>query len=136
MKTKKKLHNISEFDKLKDFWYQKLKESGFDDIESDEYNLKTWSSQIAAQDSTYRHAKETYYYLATQFLNDYKFKNSYERIVWEYHSNGISIRNIVKLLNEVRKEKTYRRAIHELLQRLRNAMKRKYYYRPNRENEQ
>jgi hypothetical protein len=88
-------------------WYKKLKKSGFDDIEQDEFYLKKWSNRfenLAASNDPehWFKPKQDYYYYATQFANTYKFKSNKEKLIWEYHSNGISMREIAKLLKKVR----------------------------------
>lgn len=90
----------SEFKELQSIWYAKLSRSGFTDIESDEFNVKRWSYNIK-QDSITHKAKEEYYQLAERFLNEFKFKNRREKIIWEYHSNGISVRDIADLLTRL-----------------------------------
>ena len=112
---------------LKEIWYAKLKEAGFDDIEQDEYKLKMWSNRVYIENPNpvQREAKETYYILASRFLHDYKFKNQKDKIIWEYHANGISMRNIVKILEDV-KIKTNRNAVCVIVNRLATEMKKMY----------
>lgn len=90
--------------KLQAEWYKKLKNEGFVDIEQDEDTLKTWASsdftEKTRQASTLYSQRAEYYYMANHFLNKYAFEDDKERIVWEYHSNGISIRNIAKILTK------------------------------------
>ena len=118
--------NKNQFNKLKAKWYKKLKASGFEDIELRHNNLKNRESLFSDTRMISRfQAKQVYYQLATRFLNEYTFKNNRERIIWEYHANGISVRNIVKLLKKVR-IKTYRRAVWVIIDNLRNSMKQKY----------
>lgn len=91
-----------DFEKLQKKWYAKLKKSGFEDAESDEYNLKVWSSVFFAHRSISQiQAKQAYYQMATNFLVDYKFENERDKIIWEYHSNGMSVRDIGKVLRKV-----------------------------------
>jgi hypothetical protein len=96
-------HKDKNFQKLQQKWYAKLEKSGFKDIEQDEDNLKRWSSDFTTKKflDTYE-AKADYYYMATQFLNDYKFETQIERVIWEYHAEGISNRNVAKLLKKVK----------------------------------
>lgn len=47
-------------------------------------------------------AKQEYYIMAEHFLNEYKFKSNFERIIWEYHTNGMSARNILKTLKKAK----------------------------------
>ncbi len=117
----------SNYRELKKKWYAKLKNSGFEDIERNEDLLKRPSSVVFGdyRKIAFGIAKFEYYQMAARFLNEHDFKNNRERIIWEYHANGISIRNIVKLLKKVR-IKTYRRAVWNIITRLRATMKDQY----------
>lgn len=96
-------HNSKEFKRLKKLWYAKLEKSGFEDIESDEDNLKVWSSRWARKRYVADAASRAEYYnMATRFLIDYNFDDEIDRIIWEYHSNSISYRDIAKLLKKAK----------------------------------
>jgi hypothetical protein len=43
--------------------------------------------------------RQTYYRMAEHFLNDYTFPSSEYRFIWKHHSEGLSYREIVKLMN-------------------------------------
>ncbi len=126
----------NDYEKLRAIWYKKLEREGFNDIEQDEDNLKSWSSQFKRKVSLDSwQAKAAYYYMAESFLNDYKFESRVERIIWEYHANGISIRDIVKLLQKVR-IKRHKEQVNAVIMFLRAAMKKMYtnvYDEPRRE---
>ena len=125
--------NKSQFKKLKDTWYKKLKKSGFVDIEKNEYGDLKESSAIFANTKAsgvekpliYNTYKEEYYRLANQFLNEHAFETSRERAIWEYHANGMSIRDIVKTLKKVR-IKAYKHGVWGIIVKLRILMKQKY----------
>lgn len=126
----------NEYEKLRAVWYKKLESEGFEDIEQDEDNLKVWSSQFRRKKSvdTWQ-AKAAYYYMAENFLREHTFENNLDRIVWEYHSNAISIRDIVKLLKKVRIVRDHN-WVHSVVKRLSAIMKKKYmnhYEETNRE---
>jgi hypothetical protein len=86
-------------------WYAKLKKSGFEDIEngSDNPMLLTWETNYF-----YKHygnrpdvvaAKFDYYLRASHLLNRPEvFENEFEKLVWEKHSEGTSIREMAKQL--------------------------------------
>lgn len=100
---------------LKNKWYAKLgdfngPESG--DIEKDEDHLKIWS----ADKFRFRHAgiqgggwqaKFEYYQMAERFLNEYKFKESIQEIVWEYHVKGLSEVDIADTFRKLSKRHKY-----------------------------
>lgn len=113
-----------EFQELQDKWYGKLEKSGFQDIESDENHLKFYSSQFAAQfrDGAWQ-AKAAYYQMASNFLEEYKFDTKRDRIIWEYHSNALSYRDIAKILNKLKTTRTASRtSVYNVLKRLRIKM--------------
>ncbi len=120
------MSNNNEYKKLRKVWYKKLAKSGFEDIESDDSNLKVWSSKFTHEKTvTSYKAKEEYYYMANSFLNSYSFETSLEKTIWTYHAEAISIRNIVKLLKKV-KIKTNRQTVFLILKNLKNEMKKMY----------
>ncbi len=109
-------------------WYAKLKKSGFEDIEANEHSLKSWSSKFVRADKTSItswQAKQEYYYQATHFLNSHKFETNLEKAIWEYHANGISVREIASLLNKTKVIKTNRQTIWLVVKKLRSLMKTK-----------
>lgn len=89
-----------EFKKLKNEFYEKLKEElGFEDIEetdSPKELLKSWHGSYF----TARHEAEEfneiaqYYNAADSILNNYEFESPVEKAIWEKHSLGLSIRKI------------------------------------------
>lgn len=96
---------------LKKVWYQKLKESGFEDIEdvhSPREYLKTWHSHYFENRYTPETfaSKAEYYQRAARFLYEYHFEwfegstlvNHYEREIWRMHSEGMSFREIANNL--------------------------------------
>lgn len=103
-----------EFEELKKDWYSKLEDNGFDDIEKNESALKEWSNKRLIRKNNglyyglnkiYYDSVEEYYRQAIWFLNEYKWETyiadrttHYHKQIWELHANGISIRNIVKIL--------------------------------------
>lgn len=112
----------TEYEKLRDKWYTKLKKDGFEDIEQDPDTLKGYSSIFA-----YKHTheeiveKQRYNDMANAFLEQYKFDSTRDRVVWEYHTNGISARDITLLLKKV-KIKTNKTTINQVINRLKVKM--------------
>lgn len=91
----------TDFEQLQSHWYQKLKEDGFEDIETSMGN----SSKLKAWHSVYFHARhspenfafqEEYYRRASIFLEDYSFSSHLEEEIWRYHTYGFSIRDTAK----------------------------------------
>lgn len=85
-------------------WDKKLKESGFEDIENGLGHLKLWSRSFGVHhpDSARVEAAQEYYSMAGKFLHDYEFTSEMQKTIWEYHANGLSIRDIVKVLGKAK----------------------------------
>lgn len=117
------MNNPKQFDKLKAKWYKKLEKSGFVDIEQDEDHLKQWYSTRfkVVYDPVLFKAKEDYYRLARQFLHEHPFKSKYERLVWEYHSEGVGRREINNILKSKR-FKTYTMKVQKTIEDLTKEM--------------
>lgn len=131
--AKKKL-KTKDFKTLQELWDKKLARSGFVDIEDRSERLKMASSvqfnpndNRRGQNTTYWASKEAYYHMANQFLYNHDFKDNKERIIWEYHANGLSVRDIVTLLKKAR-IKTYRTGVWMIISRLEDLMKRLYLF--------
>ncbi len=110
--------NSNEFKKLQAEWYEKLKPD-FEDIEN-EKGLKAYA--FFEYNKRIRHRIEAtteYYRLATHLLNEPVFKNKKEKTIWELHSEGLSIRDIIKKL---KLERAALHTIHRTIIRLRKIM--------------
>lgn len=88
-----------EFKTLQKEFYDKLADSGFEDIEetdSPKELLTAWHGSYF----TARHDPEDfkeiaqYYNSADSILNNYEFSNEVDKQIWERHSKGLSIRRI------------------------------------------
>jgi hypothetical protein len=104
-------------------WDSKLKRSGFKDLENRRTGLlHEWESSKAKRlaDSGKFQEKERYYQLAGQFLHDHKFVNL-EHEIWRLHSEGDSVRTIVKKIKAAGKH-TYRFQVHAIIKSLRKTM--------------
>lgn len=112
--------------KIQKEWYAKLKDQGFTDIERDENTLHSYSTVFTRQQNTVHNGgwefKEAYYRMAAHFLNDHEFKTLRERVIWEYHAEGISCRNISKLLKDAKLSSTCYVTIFKVMKRLRQEM--------------
>ena len=115
-----------DFLALQEVWYKKLKGDGFKDIEQDESRMKNSTSTELHKRGLYddplrREAREEYYRLAGQFLHEYQFADKKSKAMWELHSEGISIQDIVVALKK-RQFKVYKRLVHETIQKLAKEM--------------
>lgn len=121
------------FKQLKDTWYKKLKDDGFEDIEQNEENLKDYSSHFfelrGEQHPVRREAKEEYYRLVGKFLYDHEFPNKFQKNVWRLHSDGETVRNIAVIMTK-RGKKTYASKVERIISSLKIIML-KYYRDPH-----
>lgn len=124
----------SDFNKLKAKWYAKLAKSNFKDIEKNEYELiepssiftRTKGRSESSLTEVGWAAKRDYYNMATDFLAVHPFESKIDRIIWEYHANGLSCRDIAATLNKVRKKKTDKTSVWEIVHKLEVIMKKMY----------
>lgn len=116
-----------DFNTLKTRWYTKLAKAGFEDIELNEHRLRTWSHNFTDENTKKSwQAKETYYRLAINFLNDYKFESNLDKVIWEYHSLGISARHISETLFKAGIKKYKKSKVWLKIDMLRAEMKKMY----------
>jgi len=103
----------TELKKLQKEWYQKLKDDGFEDIEyfDQQGTPQDWLKRSGRfvslepgveppqSESVKITSKATrdYYLNATQLLLKVKFKNKTEKLIWESHAEGVTLRAIAKL---------------------------------------
>lgn len=82
--------------KIQAEWYQRLKDEGFDDIET---SFQFHSSYFRDLAPKLMLEKGAYFSKASAFLNDFDFDSQLERDVWEMHSKGDTIREISRTLD-------------------------------------
>lgn len=119
---------ITDYKKLKSIWDKKLEKSGFVDIETKNGKLKDWSSKFAHKERSLPNtqSKLEYYRMAENFLNEYTFESTMELVIWEYHTNAISARDITKILAKAKIWKTNRTTIWQIIKNLEDTMKNMY----------
>lgn len=112
--SKKAYNETPEFFKQQSEWYARLKKSGFDDIEKNEPFVRP---QIIDTRKTESMGGNGYYDFCQSILRDFKFSRPVDRLVFELHADGKSIRFIEDYLktNSVRKLK--KDAIHDIIKR-------------------
>lgn len=118
-----KFHKTKEFLELNKKWQEKLKKSGFEDIEDGKEELLVSSAIFKKKKflKTYK-IKEEYYYMATHFLNEYRFDSNIDRVVWTYHVEAISARDISKLLKKLKLGNIEKSSVSTIIVKLRRAM--------------
>jgi hypothetical protein len=111
----------SQYSKLRKIWYAKLADSGFVDIEPHGKFFRggslAWKFNLNDANGVAKDfkVKEEYYYLARQLLNENVFKNELHKVIWEYHSEGISTRDIAKILKDAKIKDYHWTWIHKIL---------------------
>lgn len=117
----------TELQLLTDTWYKRLAAEGFKDIENRGGSLNSASPRsFRSKDPIQRQAIEDYYSICYQFLIEYKFTTEIEKVMWEYHTNGISIRNISKILTGAKVKKISKTSVGEIIRNLEITMKNMY----------
>ena len=110
--------NKKELQKLKAEWNQKLKDSGFEDIEDSQERLHRWhNNDFRRIDLDFYNARKQYFEDAQEFLNWYEFNSPEDKIVWELHTAGLPIRQIAEKTNRSKS------AIGRTIKRLRREQK-------------
>ena len=108
-KRTRQLTNTPNFRKLQKEWYEKLKKSGFEDIEhfkNGDMVPKILSPKDAVRMGVSMEQIEDgfeYYRSAGIFLHEYKFASEFDRKFWEMHASGSFIIEI-KLNREINLE--------------------------------
>lgn len=120
-----KFYRTKEFQQLQKEWAQKLKSSGFKDIEFDEDNLKQSSDYFKNQYSVQEfEAKKEYFEMAEQFYKEFDFRRvvktkeqmSFYKRVWYRHYQGMTAAKIA-----VNLDVTYAR-VQACLNKLKRSM--------------
>lgn len=86
-----KFYETVEFKKINRKWKKKLKASGFKDIESNEFTLQHFSYEIAYKHNTFT---LDYYSKCDSFLLTHTFPNQIDKLIWQMHADGKSVRQI------------------------------------------
>lgn len=107
-----------KFRQLRDKWYAKLKEKGFEDIENTKMNspeLKKFDRVVFKKVSASEYESRTKYYSnCSEILNTYKFKSKLEEKIWALHSEGLSLREIEKEIKGKLKKDWINQTIHTI----------------------
>ena len=115
-----------DFKKLQQEWYTKLKTSGFADIEHADGSINSSKPYLMrAAHQVYQDSVQEYYYLCYHFLNEHTFKSELEKVIWEYHTEGISNRQIATILKKI-KINAGKDKIRIIVNQLIKIMKEKY----------
>ena len=123
-----KFYKTDEFIKLNEKWKKKLEKSGFVDAEQDEDHMKQWDSFnfSGRYNAELFNSKQKYYQLAGQFSYDHKFKNKRDKLIWELHSNGYTVRAIAAEIKKRNFKYNKVMTIFYIIRRLEREMLEKY----------
>ena len=117
----------ADFKKLQALWYKKAEESGYKDIEYKNGSMSASHLRSPRQKhAVYRESIAEYYSMCYHFLNEYAFENEVEKVIWEYHTERISARNIALLLQKAGIRKKRKTAVWQIIKALEAKMKAKY----------
>lgn len=98
-------------------WNKKLIDEGHAEIENFELPdpaLKTWHKHdFIAYSLTAFEEKQRYFELAQKVLNTFKFESKEQRMIWELHAEGYTLREIAKKMNRKKFKKDAIRAFIE-----------------------
>lgn len=104
------------FQSIKRVWYNKLKSSGFEDIEKGEY-LKRFDSFHFAGYSKEQHKEiDEYYTQCQEFLKTHMFYSKSDKHVWKKHCEGYTDKEIAETIGVTE------RAINYVVNRLKKVM--------------
>lgn len=120
----------AEFKKVQDYWYQRLADEGFVDIENsskkqDPFRIPHRHDKTFQNSQVWADSKKEYYEFAAYFLSDYAFELALDQTIWEYHVNLITVRGIAKVLSGVG-IKIAKSSVHRKIKELQEIMKEKY----------
>lgn len=110
-------------------WYARLQEAGFEDIELPDGKLKKWSSKFINENKSafVSGMRQQYYILAGQFFHSHKFNDKIEKLIWFYHSEGLSLIKIrEKLKYKGLHDKKSKTSVYNIVSRLRKIMMDEY----------
>jgi hypothetical protein len=125
------LSSRKELGKLKAHWYNKLKESGFKDIETrsgttGRKNQKEGLPNIEHRVPLQIEIIDQYYSMASSFAHDHNFETELEKTIWIYHSEGLSVREIATTLIKAGIKQHKKDTVNKIIRNLEDLMKKKY----------
>jgi len=126
--------NKNEFNKLRNEWYEILRENGFNDIETINGDLRRSSSEIYRYvDEFSKVMKEDYFRMLSQAINDDAtvFKSSIDKYIMRRHSEGAEIKTIMAELFNYGISR-YKEAIRFTIRKYEMRWGIKYYTRTQR----
>lgn len=97
-----------KFISLRNAWYELLKETGFNDLENPDQPDRFIQPEIINTRSKFGFT-ENYYQYCQLILRDFPFRRDVDRLIFELHTEGKSIREIEGLLPIMFIDKPFRK---------------------------
>jgi len=118
-------YDSAKFKELQKKWYTKLKDSGFNDIESrtpgkQDDPLLGFNNYVTRK--RYNAEVEEYFRRCRHHLTNYRWRCRIDRHLFQWHTEGLSYRKIVRAFNAKFKEKRSIFYIHKRLSKLIKVM--------------
>ena len=130
--------NSEAFKKLQKEWAQKLKDSGFEDIENSRGVLKYFCNEKFKANRQHglrvasiikrNEATEEYFNEATNILRTYNFQSNLEKTIWELHCEGWGRLKILKYLRDQETE-IYAKKIELITNKFKKMILKKMRYK-------
>lgn len=113
--------SVEEFEKLQAFWYKRLEQQGFKDIETDKNPLGIFIP-------TFEESQRDYFSVLYEIANDEKttFKNDVHKYILRRYSEGARIKQIVDEL-VIRETPRERKSIRFIIRRYEMAWGIRFY---------
>jgi hypothetical protein len=95
--------NYYESDAFKELdyeWKQKLEDSGFQDIEKSEDGYKLRKQTFDAEEPIKHQMQVEQNNLCHRILSEYSFKRDLDKLIFELHTQGLSVRQIESYLTK------------------------------------
>lgn len=132
MAKKQKLFETDEFKRLQKEWYFKLYNSGFVDDESKPVRDKKTKKIVGVKVNNseeiqphvvnlnvYNHMTgHDYHAFCNEILRSFRFRNDVDRYIFEMHSNGLSDREVVKLVLSVFDQNIQQSTVNRIVTRI------------------
>lgn len=111
MKKYKSVYETDNFKSLQNEWYQKLKDSKFEDSEG-------FNNSSIIQPQIFQGSTTGYADLCTEILKNYKFKKDIHKAIFQLHADGKTEVEITKHVKQYYGFDFSRRGINDLLTRV------------------
>ena len=121
--------NNNDFKALKKLWYAKLKASGFRDIEYEDGSIESPVPRLLRSRMFQKESIEIiedYYVMCVCFLDNYNFETQRHKAIWEYYTEGLSVRQISAILCKAKLKGCSRSNVGHIIKKYTTIMKKMY----------